>query len=220
MRIQLFSLASGLAFLVAAAAHAANVEVTLRDQLGKPVRDAIVSLKPLDAPGADAAAGEAVVVDQVGREFEPHITAVRAGGSVIFKNSDPFGHQVFSFSETKHFELRQDGNTVGEPMPFETPGVVPLGCNIHDNMLAYLYVVDAPYFEQSGRRGPVVFEGVPAGRYRVEVWHPLMRGEVADSAREVELAGDDVRITVQLTMRPPPQRREPAGTSTRSGYRG
>ncbi|MBF0516283.1 MAG: methylamine utilization protein, partial [Nitrospirae bacterium] len=57
-------------------------------------------------------------------------------------------------------------------MLFDKPGVVVIGCNIHDWMKAYIYVVETPYFARSDSNGKTIINNLPAGQYDVTVWHP------------------------------------------------
>ena len=98
--------------------------------------------------------------------------AVRTGTSVSFPNSDDIRHQVYSFSPAKRFELRLYQGTPSEPVLFDKPGLVVLGCNIHDWMLGYIYVTDDPWFAVSDEHGRAAIADLPAGRYAVTLWHP------------------------------------------------
>ena len=89
------------------------------------------------------------VVDQVDKEFTPKVNAILVGTSVIFPNHDNVRHQVYSFSPAKRFELPLYAGVPAQPVVFDTPGVVVLGCNIHDWMVGYVYVSESPYFAKT-----------------------------------------------------------------------
>src|SRR5688572_30158988 len=120
-------------------ASAATVEATVRDAKGTPVEDAVVWLMPKagKAP-ARQATGQ---IAQKDRQFVPLVTVVQVGTPVSFQNQDPIRHHVYSFSPPKPFESKLYVGTPVEPTVFDKPGEVVLGCNIHDHMLAYVYVV-------------------------------------------------------------------------------
>lgn len=126
---------------------------------------------------------------------------VQAGTTVEFPNRDPFRHHVYSFSPAKSFELKLYGNDKSEAVVFDKEGVVALGCNIHDNMLAYIYVVATPYFAKTGPDGIGTIADMPAGTYTITLWHPDQKGEPA-VAEEITLAADQKReINVNATLK-------------------
>ena len=110
-------------------------------------------------------------LDQKGREFVPHVLPVRVGTPVFFPNSDDIQHHVYSFSPPKRFEIKLYRGTPAEPVVFDQPGIVALGCNIHDWMLGYVYVTDAPYFTRTDASGHWTLN-LPAGDYELALWHP------------------------------------------------
>lgn len=107
------------------------------------------------------------------RQFTPYILVTQAGVPVNFPNRDPIAHHVYSFSQTKTFELPLYREEMPEPIVFDKPGVVPLGCNIHDWMLGYIVVVDTPFFTQMSDT-EAVLENLPPGDYEIRVWHPTL----------------------------------------------
>jgi len=156
---------------------AGGVSGVVLDDKGHPVEHAVLRLTPIDQPAAVApgSAGTAVIT-QKGRQFIPYVLPVAAGASVSFPNQDDILHHVYSFAEAKRFEINLYAGTPSEPIVFDKPGIVPLGCNIHDWMLAYIYVSDTPYFTSSSREGTLTIDKVPEGKYRAQIWHPRLKG--------------------------------------------
>jgi hypothetical protein len=76
------------------------------------------------------------------------------------------------------------------PIVFDKPGVVVLGCNIHDWMIGYIYVSETPFFAKTGPLGTAVISDMPAGEYRVRVWHPSMDHAEESTAQQVTLTAD------------------------------
>jgi plastocyanin len=185
---------------------------------GKPVADAVVvavpeaGVRPPDKPPQ-------AVVDQVDKEFVPYVTPVRAGSLVQFPNRDHIRHHVYSFSAAKTFELPLYVGTPAKPVLLDNPGVVKLGCNIHDWMVAYVYVVATPHFAKTTADGKARLDGLHAGPYEARVWHPRLRGEAM--ARSITIAEDEEgRVSFSLTLRPesrPAPRREPYEGNQQSG---
>ncbi len=153
---------------------AATLVVEVRDSRGAGVPDAVVYAIPegrkLPPPGRSA------VLDQKNRMFVPHILPIQTGTAVHFPNSDSVRHQVYSFSPAKRFQLPLYQGTPAAPVVFDKPGVVALGCNIHDRMSAYVVVVDTPHFGLS-ESGRVDLPNLPDGKYVVHVWYEGMRAE-------------------------------------------
>ncbi len=181
-------------------ARAATVTVQVQDASGTPLTDAVAYLESAQASKAlDAAKpSNPVEIAQVAKQFDPRVSVVPVGTMVSFPNKDSVRHHVYSFSPAKKFELKLYSGTPANPVQFDKPGVAVLGCNIHDNMVAWVVVVDTPYFGRSAKAGPVVVNNVPAGSYRLRVWHPgLAVGAVAqDQALVVE--STDATVSVRM----------------------
>jgi len=90
---------------------------------------------------------------------------------VVFRNSDQIRHHVYSFASIRRFEMVQAPGEISAPVRFDQPGSVAIGCNIHDHMLAYIYVVDTPWFAKTGASGTASVDDVPAGDYDLQIWH-------------------------------------------------
>ena len=183
--------------LLSAPLHAASLQAELRDSQGQPLANAVRSLRStVSAPAVPATA----IMDQRSQQFAPNVLAVRSGTSVAFPNSDNIRHHVYSFSPAKRFELRLYQGTPSEPVIFDTPGVVVLGCNIHDWMLGYVYVTDDPWFAVSDERGRLNLEQLPAGAYTASLWHPQAPDMLPQAAGELQLAegGNQQRFTLAM----------------------
>ena len=114
-------------------------------------------------------------MDQRNREFVPHVLVIEAGTWVDFPNNDTVSHQVYSFSPAKPFQLPLYKGRTHPPVLFDRAGVVTLGCNIHDNMLGYIYVADSPCFGKTDLDGRWSSGELPAGRYDVRIWSPRIK---------------------------------------------
>lgn len=151
--------------------EAASLQGDVVDAKGAALGNAVVTLQ---GPAGGVAAPGKAVMDQQEMRFVPSVLAVRTGTSVTFPNRDDIRHQVYSFSPAKRFELRLYQGTPSEPVVFDKPGLVVLGCNIHDWMVGYIYVTDDPWFAVSDVQGKVSFDDLPAGDYRVTLWHSAL----------------------------------------------
>ena len=185
--------------ILAGPASAATVQVTVQDSNGRALPDAVVFLESREARIAVKPAQGAEMA-QVNKQFDPRVLVVPMGTSVTFPNRDTVRHHVYSFSPAKNFELKLYAGTAANPVVFDKVGIAVLGCNIHDNMAAWVVVVDTPYYARSSASGTVSLANVPPGSYRLRVWHPglavgapaadqaLMVG-ATDSATTYRLAG-------------------------------
>ena len=141
-------------------------------------------------------------MDQINRAFAPDVLVIPVGSTVEFPNSDSVSHQIYSFSPARRFQLPLYRGKPYPPVHFDQPGLVTLGCNIHDSMLAYVLVTDAPYFGRADSKGSWKVD-VPGGVYRVTAWYPRMH---EDGALQRELTiGDDDHAAVTLRLAKPLQ---------------
>lgn len=215
-----FSLRPARALLVALAfclpdARAGEVGATLADAAGKPVADAVVSLIPLDAPVPETAPAAGVEIAQVGEQYRPYVTPVRVGTVVEFPNKDDIQHHLYSVSKPKPFEKPLYESGASESVLFDRPGVVILGCNIHDWMVAYVVVLETPWFAKSTAEGRVTVAGLPAGRYRLDLWHPRLASPVG---REIVVAAEGATTEAFELKLKPDRRIRRAPTSEARGY--
>jgi plastocyanin len=184
-----------LAACVAAPAAAGTLHVKVVDERGAPVEHVAVYAVP--SPGAPAvtplAAHEApsATMDQADNAFVPHILIVQTGASVLFPNNDVVSHHVYSFSEPKAFELGLYKGDAYPPLPFEKPGLVVVGCNIHDGMLGYILVVDTPYYSLTDRQGTLAIESLPPGDYTLRVWTSRLKPGALPAEQTVTIAASD-----------------------------
>ncbi len=187
---KLFAAALGLACTCAVTARAAELHVLIKDQHGKSVADAVVLATADDPKNALHAKPPADAVDQVDKQFVPYVKPVFVGSKVRFPNSDHIRHQVYSFSPAKKFELPLYAGTDAPPVLFDKPGVVVLGCNIHDWMIGYVYVSETPFFSKTESAGTASIEDLPPGEYTVRVWHPSMERSEETTTRHVTVKAD------------------------------
>ena len=156
-----------------APAAAASLGVQVLSSAGQPLEHAAVFLESREARSA-AKPMKAVEVQQIDKRFDPLVTIVTTGSELHFPNRDKVRHHVYSFSAPKAFELKLYTGTPSKPVLFDKPGIVVLGCNIHDRMMAWVVVVDTPHFGRTGVDGQASLRDVPPGSYHLRVWHPEM----------------------------------------------
>lgn len=198
------ALATALGLLgTLASSTAATVDAIVRNPSGTPVEDAAVVLEPVT--GGTPKARRTVTIEQRDREFIPYLTIVETGTLVEFPNRDPFKHHIYSFSPAKVFEIKLYAGKPVLPVLFDKPGEIALGCNIHDWMEAYVLVVNTPHFGKTGADGRTRLRDVPAGSYRLRIWHP--REKAVTPLREVEVGSTALKL--DLVADPAPRVAKP-----------
>lgn len=156
-------------------ASAGDLTVSVRDMTGRPVRDAVVTVRPdAGVPRGPIRFAWPLRIAQRDVQFQPYVLIAPVGATVSFPNLDRVRHHVYSFSRGNRFEIELFGQDQTRTHAFTTVGTAALGCNIHDQMLAYVRVVDTPWAGKTGATGDVTIAGVPAGPARMVVWHPRL----------------------------------------------
>ena len=190
-------LAAAALVALASPAAAGPVAVQVLDAAGKPLAGAVVFL---ESPAASAAVKPAAALEiaQASRQFIPRVTVVPKGTAVGFPNRDTVRHHVYSFSPTKKFEIKLYVGTPTEPVVFDQPGIAVLGCNIHDQMAAWVVVVDSPWYGQTGADGRLAWPAVPAGPYKLRTWHPALAvgATPAEQALRVDAGATQAAVTL------------------------
>ena len=178
-------------------AQAATLTLQIKSASGVPVEDAVVYLisnqtlrLPIREPNAR--------IDQVDRMFVPPVSVVQTGTRITFPNKDNIRHHVYSFSKAKKFEIKLYADTPAKPVLFDQPGYVVMGCNIHDNMIAHMLVVDTPYFAISDARGVAQIVDVPPGEYSLIAWY-YMRPDLDAAVTPLKLKADQTQTLVIKT---------------------
>lgn len=186
-----------------ASVDAGELHALVKDQNGEPIEDAVVLATPLDGKNVALPKQPRNEMDQIDKEYVPHVKVVTADSKVYFPNKDNIRHHVYSFSPAKVFELPLYSGTTAPPVLFDKTGQVTLGCNIHDWMLGYIYVADTQFFGKSMKDGKVLIIDIPAGEYSVRAWHPNMKGTEEPTVRKLTLdAHQTANMEWQLPLKP------------------
>ena len=202
-----FVLAALIVAVLAPAARASDVAFQVVDARNRPVMDAVVTAYPPGVKADQARFSWPQAMDQHNLQFDPFVLVVPVGANVSFPNRDAVRHHVYSFSSAHPFELKLYGRDDTRSVRFEKAGVVALGCNIHDNMVAFIKVVDTPFAAKTDDKGQAVLKGLPAGQVQVRVWHPYLKAPGNEIARTVSVAAGAGREAVQIDVRNAPDRR-------------
>lgn len=160
--------------LVSLISLAQNLEVTITDQEGMPLENAVIELLLDEGERTSYMQPANSSIDQLDKEFVPTVTVISAGSDVSFPNSDDILHHVYSFSQPKTFNIPLYGRGENDDYHenFPSAGVVEIGCNIHDWMLAYIYVAESELASLSDTEGVAILSSTLSGDYQLRVWHP------------------------------------------------
>jgi plastocyanin len=200
---QLFAFALVAMACASPARAARGVQVEVVGPRGEAVEDAVVYLLPTSGQKLTGRPPLPASVAQQDREFVPYVTVVQTGAAVRFPNKDPIRHHVYSFSKAKKFEIKLYAGEAPDPIVFDTAGVVTMGCNVHDWMLGYVFVVDTPWFGKSDASGDIQIDAVEDGEYEARIWHPRQRHEVGPQALKVTGETQALRFVIEVAPRKP-----------------
>jgi len=183
-------------------AHATSLSVVVTDDAGQPLSDAVVILEP--ASGKLPVKPMAQVdIAQSKRQFNPQLTVITVGTPVNLPNFDTVRHHVYSFSPIKTFELKLYAGVPARPIVFDKPGAAVLGCNIHDQMAAWVVVVDTPHYARTAASGLVKLDGIAPGPYRLRGWHARVPDGKAPEPQALTVAAADLAATLRLPANAP-----------------
>lgn len=167
---------------------------------GKPTSDVVVSVEGVSAESAKAqipaAKSKKAVMDQREMKFLPHVLPVLVGATVEFPNHDTVWHNVYSKGGAKDFDLGLYPPGKSRTVVFDKPGVARILCNAHPNMEAFIVVKEHPFFSSADKGGNYRLDGVPLGKYRIQVWHPELG--TTETGIELVRAGEVLDVNFDL----------------------
>ena len=150
----------------------------------------VVWLEPASA-APPAPVRKKVEMVQKGKRFIPHVLAITVGTTVDFPNYDPIFHNAFSNYDGQIFDVGLYPPGTSRSVPFRREGIVRIFCNIHPTMSAVIVVLKSPYFAVSGKSGEFTIQNVPAGSYKLHVFHERATQQTLDAlTRTVEVASE------------------------------
>ncbi|CAN5811116.1 methylamine utilization protein [soil metagenome] len=177
----------------------ASISVQVSDSSGNPVADAVVYAET----GSVMTTGKSSVAEiaQKDKKFIPLVSVVQTGTAVSFPNNDTVRHHAYSFSPAKPFELKLYAGKPEAPIIFDKAGTIVIGCNIHDQMVAYIQVVDTPYFGKTDASGKARITTLPAGKYTLKTWHYKQLTGSAVHEQVITIKDVDTQIAVKLPFK-------------------
>ncbi len=184
--------------LLSLSVQAAAVSIEVLDAAGTPIENAVVYAQ---SDSTVTATQSNAVIEQRGKQFNPLVSVVQTGGDITFPNFDSVRHHVYSFSPAKTFELKLYSGVPANPVKFDKAGTVVLGCNIHDTMVAFIHVVDTPYFAKTDKMGKAVLRDLPNGNYTLKAWHYALANENVVVEQTLALKAPQ-NVVMQLSLKP------------------
>jgi plastocyanin len=186
--------------LLASIACAAPLTVRVSDASGQPLADAAVYAEPASGQAVPKPV-RAAEIEQKGKRFSPLVTVIQTGTEVSFPNNDTVRHHVYSFSPAKIFDIKLYSGVPGKPILFDKPGTVVIGCNIHDQMVAYIQVVSTHYFAKTDASGKATVEGLTPGKYSLKAWHFNLPAGAPIPEQALNFAGTETAATFKLNVK-------------------
>ncbi len=195
-------------------ANAADVAGKVIDDQGNGIAQAVVFVQNPPQQSASKAPRKATL-DQVDKQFVPRLLPIAIGTEIQFPNHDQIHHHVYSFSRIKSFDLPLYKGEATPAVTFDQPGVITVGCNIHDWMSATILVTPSQYFAVTDANGRFSLTGLPPGSFSLVAWHERSKAKLADTAQQIQAEGQPPELTFTLTLKP-----APAARPANSGQRG
>jgi plastocyanin len=195
-------------------ATAADITGKVVDDQGNGIPQAVVFVQNPPSQAAPKTPPKATL-DQVDKQFVPRLLPIAIGTEVQFPNHDQIHHHVYSFSRIKSFDLPLYKGEATPSVTFNQPGVVTVGCNIHDWMSATILIAPSQYFAVTDANGRFSLADLPAGSFSLVAWHERNRAKLADTAQQISSEGQVPELTFTLTLKP-----APAARPANSGQRG
>lgn len=181
--------------------QAADLSVKVRAKDGAPVANAVVTFHldggykgAIKLPWPYRIAQEKI-------QFNPRVLIVPVGATVAFPNLDKVRHHVYSFSPGNKFELKLYGRDETHSYTFQKAGIAAIGCNIHDQMSAYIAIVDTPYAALTDAKGVAVLRDA-AGSGELRVWRDDVRAPGNRIVQKMKLTQADSSADISVELRP------------------
>lgn len=137
-------------------------------------------------------------MDQIDKQFAPQVLVVKKNQTVSFPNSDDIRHHLYSFSKPKPFEFKMFKGGVSKQLTFDQAGIVVLGCNIHDQMVGYIYVADKEFTVMTNDQG---IAELPSAGLAVQLWHSkLSANKIERKKVQLPSSHSEQHLPITLTL--------------------
>ena len=176
-------------------AAAGTIAGEVTSQVVKDTRDTVVYIDRIEGKTFPPPT-EPAVIDQINKEFVPHVLPILVGSRVTFRNGDALLHNVRTVRGRKSlFNLATPAGGPPITKTFREPGEVAVLCNIHPEMAAYIIVLETPYAAVTDEQGRYELVGIPEGTYRLSTWHEKLK----PTSQTVTVQGNEsVEVHIEL----------------------
>lgn len=181
-----------------------GISVQLVDQSGAAIEHALVVIPDIAVQGSTT---QSAIMDQKNKAFVPSVLAVDQNTLISFPNSDNIRHHVYSFSKAKRFEIKLYADTPESPLLFDEPGVVVLGCNIHDSMVGYIFVSKWEHYSLTDDAGIGRIEYTGSLPNELLIWHPRL-ADHTEPVRVASLSWKENNAKIKLELKPVPKKKK------------
>ena len=194
---RVFIFVSGMA---SGSASAAALTVLVTDAAGQPLADVAIYAEPASGQNPPKMT-RPIEIEQIARKFAPLVSVIQTGTEISFPNNDTVRHHVYSFSPAKTFDIKLYAGIPASPLMFDKPGLVAVGCNIHDQMVAYIHVVATPYHTKTDPGGKAKLIGLMLGKYKLRAWLHTAAAGAAIPEQLVTITASDSAAQFKLNAR-------------------
>lgn len=193
--------------------HAENIRgtISITGKLAAEAKlsDVIVYFEP-EIPVKFIPLSEPHAIEMKNKAYHPRVSAIALGSEIQISNSDSILHNAFSLSRSNKFDLGLYGKSEGKIHKFGSAGVVRIFCNVHYHMVAYVLVLDTPYYAKVDQKGSFQLSGLPSGKGKLYVWHERAKKVL----KRVELPyTEPLNIKLPITKRRIPEHKNKTGRS-------
>ena len=149
-----------------------------------------------DVKGGKKMEVKGVTFDQNGCQYQPHVLAVPAGAEVTVLNPDKVLHNIHTYSKVnKPMNRAQPKFKKKLKVKFDKPEIMEVKCDVHGWMSGWIFVAGNPYYSVTGEDGAFSLTDLPAGKYKVEIWHE----KLGKQTKEVEVkAGETAKLDIEF----------------------
>lgn len=154
--------------------------------------DLVIFFLPAEMPDQAQALAEPLEMRMENKSFAPRVLTITTGSTVEFPNFDPVLHNAFSTSRKNRFDLGFFGGGEKKSHVFDNPGLVRVYCNVHHDMVAYILVLNTPYYTSASKDGVFRLENLPELEGQLQIWHPRARvlKKPLDFSKDMQQDGD------------------------------
>jgi plastocyanin len=143
---------------------------------GGALANVVVYVKSIEGYSFSVPSG-AVKIEQQGCQYHPHVIALQVGQNVDVVNGDQTTHNIHPIpKDNREWNESQPPGAAPIEKSFTREEIaIPVKCNVHPWMKAYMAVLSNPYYQVTDKDGKFDLKNLPPGTYTIEAWHELYK---------------------------------------------